>query len=70
MPNCSRATLQVIIRVSVVLHTLIYAVGWHGYDGLMDKSFDKYFRVHHGESEFAKGEHHINSIGSFRSYAK
>ncbi|MFL6207442.1 MAG: transposase, partial [Pyrinomonadaceae bacterium] len=30
----------------------------------------KHFRVHHGENEFVRGEHHVNGIESFWSYAK
>jgi len=36
-----------------------------GYDGLVDIGFDKHFRVHHGNNEFASGERHINGIESF-----
>ena len=32
--------------------------------------YDKHYRVHHGEDEFARGTSHINGIESFWSYAK
>jgi transposase-like protein len=53
VPDCSRATLQGIIRGRVEPDTVIHSDGWHGYDGLVDIGFDKHFRVHHGENEFA-----------------
>jgi transposase len=70
VPDCSRATLQGIIRGKVEPDTVIHSDGWRGYDGLVDIGFDKHFRVHHGANEFANGERHINGIESFWSYAK
>jgi len=70
VPDCSRSTLQAIIRGHVEPSTVIHSDGWRGYDGLVDIGFDKHFRVHHGENEFANGERHINGIESFWSYAK
>ena len=70
VPDCSKATLQGIIRGHVELSTVVHSDGWRGYDGLVDIGFDKHFRVHHGENEFANGERHINDIESFWSYAK
>jgi hypothetical protein len=40
---------------------VIYSDGWRGYDGLVDIGFDKHFRVHHGDNEFASGERHITA---------
>ena len=68
--DCSKATLQGIIRGHVEPATIIHSDGWRGYDGLVDIGFDKHFRVNHGENEFANGERHINGIESFWSYAK
>ena len=70
IPDCSKTTLQAIIRGHVDPDTVIHSDGWRGYDGLVDIGFDKHFRVHHGENEFASGERHINGIESFWSYAK
>ena len=67
MPDCSKATLQAIIRGHVALDAVIHSDGWRGYDGLVDIGFDKHFRVHHGNNEFASGERHINGIESFWS---
>jgi len=70
VPDCSKATLQGIIRGHVEPATIIHSDGWRGYDGLVDIGFDKHFRVNHGENEFANGDRHINGIESFWSYAK
>jgi transposase-like protein len=70
VPDCSKATLQGIIRGHVALATVIHSDGWRGYDGLVDIGFDKHFRVNHGINEFANGDKHINGIESFWSYAK
>ena len=70
VPDCSKTTLQGIIRGHVDLSTVIHSDGWRGYDGLVDIGYDKHFRVNHGANEFAQGERHINGIESFWSYAK
>ena len=70
VPDCSKATLQAIIRGHVAPDTVIHSNGWRGYDGLVDIGFDKHFRVHHGNNEFTSGERHINGIESFWSFAK
>ncbi|MBA2503770.1 MAG: IS1595 family transposase [Pyrinomonadaceae bacterium] len=70
VPNCSKATLQAIIRGRIEPETVIHSDGWRGYDGLVDVGYAKHYRVHHGKNEFARGTHHINGIESFWSYAK
>ena len=70
VPDCSKPTLQGIIRGHVEVSTVIHSDGWRGYDGLVDIGFDKHFRVNHGNNEFASGERHINGIESFWSDAK
>lgn len=70
VPDCSKATLQAVIRGRIEPASVIHSDGWPGYDGLVDIGFDKHFRVHHGANEFASGERHINGIESFWSYAK
>ena len=68
VPDCSKATLQAIIRGHVAPDTAIHSDGWRSYNGLVDIGFDKHFRVHHGDNEFARGERHINGIESFWSF--
>ncbi len=36
VPNCSKATLQAIIRGRIAPETIIHSDGWRGYDGLVD----------------------------------
>jgi transposase len=70
VPNCSRKTLQAIIRGKVDPESIIHSDKWPGYDGLVDMGYKKHFRVHHGANEFARGKQHINGIESFWAYAK
>lgn len=53
VPNCSKPTLQGIIRGRVEHESAIYFDGWRGYDGLVDLGYWKHFRVEHGNNEFA-----------------
>ena len=68
--NCSKATLQAVIRGKVALQSIIYSDGWRGYNGLVDVGYGKHLRVDHGQDEFAKGRTHINGIEGFWGYAK
>jgi transposase-like protein len=70
VPNCSKATLQAVIRGRVELKSIIYSDGWRGYNGLVDVGYGKHLRVDHGKDEFAIGRNHINGIEGFWGYAK
>ncbi len=70
VPDCSKRTLQGIIRGRVALESVIHSDGWRGYDGLVDLGYQKHFRVEHGANEFANEYSHINGIESFWAYAK
>ena len=70
VPDCSRATLQGIIRGRVNPESVIHSDGWRGYNGLVDLGYQKHYRVQHGENEFANEHSHINGIESFWAYAK
>src|SRR5574344_119271 len=70
VPDCSRATLQGIIRGRVDLESVIHSDGWRGYNGLVDLGYQKHYRVQHSENEFANERSHINGIESFWAYAK
>jgi transposase-like protein len=70
VPNCSKATLQAVIRGKVELKSIIYSDGWRGYNGLVDVGYGKHLRVDHSKDEFAKGRNHINGIEGFWGYAK
>jgi len=70
VPNASKATLQAVIRGKASPEAVLHTDGWRGYDGLVDLGFDKHFRIHHSDNEFARGHRHVNGIESFWSFAK
>ena len=70
VPDCSRVTLQGIIRGRVDPESVIHSDGWRGYNGLVDLGYQKHYRVQHGKNEFANEHSHINGIESFWGYAK
>ena len=70
VPDCSRATLQGIIRGRVDPESVIHSDGWRGYNGLVDLGYQKHYRVQHSENEFANERSHINGIESFWAYSK
>ena len=70
VPDCSKKTLQAIIRGKIDAAAMVNTDGWRGYDGLVDVGFDRHFRVRHGRDEFVQGASHINGIESFWSFAK
>jgi transposase len=70
VPDCSKRTLQAVIRGRIPLEAIIHSDGWSGYDGLVDVGYQRHFRVRHREREFASGSVHINGIESFWSFAK
>ena len=70
VPDCSKKTLQAIIRGKIDGAAMGNTDGWRGYDRLVDVGFDRHFRVRHGQDEFVLGASHINGIESFWSFAK
>lgn len=70
IPNCSRATLQRVIRDKVKFESIIHSDGWPGYNGLVDLGYKKHYRVQHGNDEFANEMSHINGIENFWGIAK
>jgi len=69
VPDCSKATLQAIIRGKVAVETVINSDGWKGYNGLVDIGYG-HFRVDHSKDEFARGQTHVNGIEGFWGIAK
>ena len=55
VPDCSKKTLQAIIRGKIDVAAMVNTDGWRGYDGLVDVGFDRHFRVRHGQDEFVQG---------------
>ncbi len=70
VPDCSKATLQWVIRGKVSLDSVIHSENWRGYNGLVDLGYRKHLRVDHGSDEFTSGSSHINGSEGFRGYAK
>jgi len=70
VPNCSRATLQAIIKGKVDKESIIHSDKWRGYNGLVDLGYRKHYRLDHGKNEFAKGSSNINGIEGFWGFAK
>ena len=69
VPDCSKATLQAIIRGKVDPSSVINSDGWRGYSGLVDLGYG-HFRVDHGKDEFVRSSVHINGIEGFWGMAK
>ena len=67
--DCSKPTLQGIIRGRVDPRTVINSDGWRGYHGLVDLGYG-HVRVDHARDEFTKGTAHINGIEGFWGLAK
>jgi transposase-like protein len=70
VPDCSKDTLQAIIRGRVALDSVIHSDGWRGYNGLVDMGYEKHLRVDHSKNEFARGNSHINGIEGFWGFSK
>ena len=65
VPDCSKVTLQGIIRGKVAPESIIYSDRWRGYNGLVDVGYGKHLRVDHSRNEFVRGKTHINGIEGF-----
>ena len=70
VPDCSKKTLQGVIRGRVDLDSVIHSDGWRGYNGLVDLGYDRHLRVDHDSNEFVRGKSHINGIEGFWGFAK
>lgn len=68
--DCSKKTLQAVIRGRVSLDAVVHSDKWRGYDGLVDVGYSKHLRVNHSADEFVNGDSHINGIESFWSFSK
>jgi len=70
VPDCKAKTLIPIIRWKIEDNSEINTDWWKAYDWLVDIWFDKHYRVHHWDNEFARWKQHINWIESFWSFTK
>jgi transposase len=51
--DCSKKTLQGVIRSKITPSALLHTDGWHGYERLVDVGCQKQLWVHYGENKFA-----------------
>ena len=70
VPDCTRKTLQSIIKGHVEPESIIHSDKWRGYNGLVDLGYKKHYRIDHGNDEFVSGNSHINGIEGFWGLAK
>lgn len=72
--NCSKATLQAIIKGRISTQAEITTDGFGGYDGLVEAGFARHHRINKYRDPtrpvFAEKGSHVNGIESFWSYAK
>lgn len=69
IPNASAQVLGPIIQGKVRLKSGLHTDAWHGYDGLVDVSFDKHLRINMSK-HIAQGGARINGIEAFWSFTK
>lgn len=70
VPDCSAQHIVPIIRQKISTDATVNTDGRKAYDGLVDVWYEKHYRVHHSNNEFARWKRHVNGIESFRSYTK
>ena len=70
VPNCKADSLLPIIRGKVDKNSIINTDWWKAYDWLVDLGYEKHYRIHHWNNEFARWKQHINWIESFWSFTK
>ena len=70
IPDAKAKSILPIIRGKIDEGSIINTDGWKAYDGLVDLWYEKHYRVHHWENEFARWKQHINGIESFWSFTK
>ena len=70
VPNCKADSLLPIIRGKIDTNSVINTDWWKAYDWLVDLWYEKHYRIHHWNNEFARWKQHINWIESFWSFTK
>jgi transposase-like protein len=69
--DCTKKTLQAIIRGKVAKEAIVNTDWWRWYDWLVDVGYNKHFRVNHSKNEFSKWNWvHVNWIEAYRSFCK
>jgi len=67
--DCSKSTLQGIIRGRANPGTVVNSDGWRGCNGLVDPGY-AHFRADRSRDKFARGAVHINGSEGFQGMAK
>ena len=62
-----KAIRQTFIIGKAEIASVIHIDRWRGYDGLVDMGSDKYLKVNHCKTLFAKGNVHADGVESFWS---
>ena len=70
VPNCKADSLLPIIRGKIDTNSIVNTDWWKAYDWLVDLGYEKHYRIHHWNNEFARWKQHINWIESFWSFTK
>ena len=72
--NCSKSTLQAIMKGLISPQADVTSDGFRGYDGLVEAGFERHHRIRKyanpEKTIFSENGVHINGIESFWSYAK
>ena len=70
IPDAKAKSIIPIIKWKVEVWSEINTDWWKSYDWLVNIWYEKHYRVHHGDNEFARWKQHINWIESFWSFTK
>ncbi len=70
IPDAKAKSIIPIIKWKIEIWSEINTDWWKSYDGLVNIWYEKHYRVHHGDNEFARWKQHINGIESFWSFTK
>ena len=63
-PDCSKGSLQAIIRGKADLESVINSDGWRGYNGMIDLGYKKYFRVLHKNDELSREKNTLMGLNA------
>jgi len=68
--DCSRKTLQAIVKGRLDVGSIIQGDGSHSYEGLVDLANKRHYRMNHARDAFAHKRSRINGIDNFWGIAK
>jgi len=70
VPNCSRATLQAIIKGKVHKDSIVYSDKWRAYNGLVDLGYRKHYRLDTAMMSLLKAKHTLMELKGFGDWPK